>query len=98
MFKVFSSMNTAQTNEVEHHVCDICLKSYKSKSYLTVHKRTHSSKRLYNCDVCDKSFPWKSSLERHQLTHSGLKIYQCDVYKKMLFTENPFKTACNSSH
>ena len=75
-------MNTAQTNELNQHVRDICGKSFKSKYYLKVHKRIHSSKTLYNCDACYKNFPWKSSLERHQLTHSGLKIYQCDVCKR----------------
>ena len=69
-------MNTAQTifrniNEVKQHVCEIFGKSFKLKSYLTVHKRVHSSKNLFSCDSCDKSFKWKSSLERHQLAHSG---------------------------
>ena len=73
--------NSSNLNEVKQNVCDICGKSFKSKSYLTQHKRIHSSKNLFSCDSCDKSFPWKSKLERHQLTHSGLKIYQCDVCK-----------------
>ena len=42
-------MNTAQTNlkfsnDEKQRVCQTCRKGFKSKSYLTVHKKNHSGK------------------------------------------------------
>ena len=36
--------------------CDVCKKNYKSKTYLSVHKKIHSNDKPYKCEDCDKSF------------------------------------------
>ena len=59
--------------------CDICKKSFKTKSNMIVHKRIHSGEKPYKCDVCDKSFIQKSHLTTHMLVHSGKKEFQCRV-------------------
>ena len=59
--------------------CDVCEKSFKSKSSLVIHKRIHYGEKPYKCGVCDKSFTQKGNLIRHTLVHSGKKEFQCDV-------------------
>ena len=56
-------------------VCDVCQKQFKSKSYLKVHKRIHSSEKPYKCNVCGRNFAWKGDLTRHMLVHSSKKEF-----------------------
>ena len=32
--------------------CDVCKKSFKYKSRLTIHKRIHSEVKPYKCEMC----------------------------------------------
>ena len=75
-------MNTVNSCNltIKKIVCDVCKKSFKYKSHLTVHKRIHSGERPHKCDVCDRGFIQKVHLKQHMSVHSGKKDFQCHVY------------------
>jgi len=62
--------------------CDVCFRTFISKSKLCVHKRTHTGEKPYACDVCGRSFTTKSDLVRHNRTHTGEKPYACGYCEK----------------
>ena len=45
--------------------CDVCERTFKFKSQLTIHKRTHTQEKALKCKNCNKSFTQKNSLTRH---------------------------------
>ena len=64
-------------SEAERDVCDICNKTFKTKNYLKLHKKSvHFKIRKFKCNErdCDKSFTQKGHLVkhkavRHQMNH-----------------------------
>ena len=61
-------------------VCTVCNKTYREKSHLTRHQRSHSDNtRPFRCEVCDKSFANNFYLTQHTLTHSGYKRLLCST-------------------
>ena len=58
--------------------CEMCHKSFESKSSLTSHKKVHMMK-TFECEICEKSFSHKANLIRHKRVHTGERPYKCDV-------------------
>ena len=56
-----------------------CQKSYKCKSLLKRHLKTHSTEKSLKCDECDKRFRYKDLLLRHKLIHSKQMPFRCDA-------------------
>uniref|UniRef100_A0A8C5SS60 C2H2-type domain-containing protein n=1 Tax=Laticauda laticaudata TaxID=8630 RepID=A0A8C5SS60_LATLA len=57
--------------------CSFCGESFKQRSYLVKHERTHTGEKPYQCSVCGKSFSQSSHIITHERTHTGEKPYQC---------------------
>lgn len=57
-------------------MCDICGKSYKTKSALSLHINVHTRKNAYECNICGRGFTQRGALVRHMPMHTGEKPYQ----------------------
>nr|XP_015926345.1 gastrula zinc finger protein XlCGF57.1 isoform X3 [Parasteatoda tepidariorum]XP_015926346.1 gastrula zinc finger protein XlCGF57.1 isoform X3 [Parasteatoda tepidariorum]XP_015926347.1 gastrula zinc finger protein XlCGF57.1 isoform X3 [Parasteatoda tepidariorum]XP_015926348.1 gastrula zinc finger protein XlCGF57.1 isoform X3 [Parasteatoda tepidariorum]XP_042901220.1 gastrula zinc finger protein XlCGF57.1 isoform X3 [Parasteatoda tepidariorum]XP_042901221.1 gastrula zinc finger protein XlCGF5 len=55
----------------EEYVCEFCQKSFKRKSYLVSHIRTHTGDKPFKCRFCPKAFASQSNLMRHICIHTG---------------------------
>ncbi|XP_053382918.1 homeotic protein spalt-major-like isoform X14 [Mercenaria mercenaria] len=49
------------------HVCDICQRTFTSKSSLKVHKRLHAGNLPYKCLDCEKRFNSRWNMKSHRL-------------------------------
>ena len=63
-------------NQVRPYICEICQKTFKTRTSLAYHMGIHSSVKKFPCEVCKKAFPSKLHLHNHQLTHKT-GCYKC---------------------
>lgn len=75
--------------KMAHFTCDICKKSFASRSKLQSHVRTHTGERPFACNLCHKRFTEKGNLRKHQRIHTGEKPYSCTFcYKRFALKGN----------
>ncbi|XP_075167413.1 uncharacterized protein LOC142239507 [Haematobia irritans] len=85
--KFSSVFNYEKHLESEHsivikHECEICHKTFKTSSYLAVHRRRHNE-RYYNCKLCPKTYINNAELQVHlKRIHNGNKSKVCPICKK----------------
>ncbi|XP_047506041.1 zinc finger protein 678-like [Pieris napi] len=59
------------------YICDICGKSFRKNSFLTIHKRIHNGEVPFKCNECDKVFSNKTNLQMHERWHSDERPFIC---------------------
>lgn len=60
--------------------CDICHRTYRSKSNIQAHMKIHKSEnRIYSCKLCPKAFFYGTDLRKHIRTHSRDRSVICEV-------------------
>ena len=53
--------------------CEVCQKSFHSKTNLDRHIRTENGEKPYECSTSDKRFATQQNLKNYQATHSNEK-------------------------
>nr|XP_037290685.1 zinc finger protein 182-like [Rhipicephalus microplus] len=80
---VYGDVNRGQKPPGERrHTCHVCDKSFRDKSKLKRHWRTHTGEKRHHCFICQKSFSEKNILTDHMLTHTGERPHRCNVCDK----------------
>lgn len=60
--------------------CDICKKSYRTKSCIMSHMRIHRAEnRIHCCTVCPKTFFFSTDLRKHVRSHSQNRSVICHI-------------------
>ena len=76
------SLSTGHEKEVSVEManirsCDLCPKTFASRSGLYFHNLTHTGDKRHKCDQCNKSFTKRHRWKEHVLTHIGEKLQKC---------------------
>ncbi|KAG5669513.1 hypothetical protein PVAND_017400 [Polypedilum vanderplanki] len=69
--------------------CQICNKTCKNQTYLTIHMETHIKK--YQCQVCGRKFALKYKFKEHQKIHENQFAYQCEICQKKINSSSNLK-------
>lgn len=64
-------------NSPKKFECDVCKKTYCSKSHLNRHCLTHFGAKPFTCQDCGNSFTQKSTLKTHMLIHEKTNPFSC---------------------
>ncbi|XP_061192084.1 zinc finger protein 239-like [Saccostrea echinata] len=61
--------------------CEVCKKSYSTKSFLRIHKESKHEKRVFMCEECGGVFTSKENLNVHKRKHSEKNTSHRDMYQ-----------------
>lgn len=108
--KMFDSQRRYKVHYAAHkngnlHCCEVCGRSFKMKSYLIVHQRTHTQNKVYTgdrpfaCKVCGKAFLSSSNLELHSTIHKYEKTsFPCEVCGKEFSRQSNYLAHARAHH
>ncbi|XP_055593250.1 zinc finger protein 665-like [Uranotaenia lowii] len=57
--------------------CEICGKTFKHRTSLTLHEATHYGIKNFQCEICSKRFTQKGALKAHIRLHTGELPFKC---------------------
>lgn len=93
VFNVQSYDNDTATSVATQvrYLCDICSKTFASKSGLRFHLKSHDAVKSYPCRYCGKRFVIPSYAKRHEKIHAGDKRFVCQFCSATFASSNGLK-------
>lgn len=80
--------NELAGNNEKQYICEVCSKTFASKSGLRFHLISHYGSKPHVCQHCSKSFAFLSYKKRHERTHTGDKMFICHVCSASFASSN----------
>ena len=68
-----------------------CDKTFKHKSLMILHARTHTGDKPFKCQFCEQRFITKGNKKDHERRHLNLKLFECDGCKIQFYRSNQLK-------
>lgn len=65
-----------QTIMNKNFACNLCERSFMSKTDVIRHVRIHTGEKPFHCDICGKAFRIKHQLVNHKLVHTKNEVIQ----------------------
>jgi len=93
----------AQSNKKDSNKyrCHLCTNTYKKKTYLKRHIKTHTHEKPYKCDICNWAFNQHCNLKRHMISHNldnGAEGFKCQHCKASFTTKSVLSVHMRDAH
>lgn len=69
-------------SDVRPYKCNLCTKTFRSRSNLKVHKDEHEGIKRYSCSYCDRKFLVRGNMLKHVRRHIGERPFKCELCEK----------------